>query len=245
MKKLSIVIPAYNEEKTLNDILKKVIKVKLFAGFEKEIIIVNDCSKDKTLEIAEEIAKSNSNIIVITNPQNIGKSQSVRNGILSSTGEFVVIQDADLEYEPQDFADMLQKAVEGGYEVVYGNRFGRNNKVIYWQNYIGNIALSFFSNIFTFMRIKIYIPDMETCYKLVDGHIIRDLASGLTAKSNFGFEPEITAKLSKYKLKNRHLRFAIHPINYYPRSVAEGKKMHAIRDGIKALKEIVYYNILT
>ena len=243
MKTLSIVIPAYNEEKTLGDILKKVIEVKLVTDFSKEIIIVNDGSTDNTLEIAEQFAKLNANVIVIKNPKNMGKSQSVRNGILRSTGDYVVIQDADLEYEPQDFADMLSRAIENNYDVVYGNRFGRQNKIIYLENYIGNRVLSFISNIFTYPRIGVWIDDMETCYKLIKGDIARELALGLTAISNFGFEPEITAKLSKYKIQNRHLKFGIHPIRYHPRSIEEGKKMKSIKDGIKALKEIFYYNL--
>lgn len=237
-------MPAYNEEKTLRAIVEKVIEVKLPDGFEKEIIIVNDCSKDKTKEIAEELAKTYNNIILINNPQNMGKSQSVRNGILKSTGDVVIIQDADLEYEPSDFAEMLKMMIENGYDVVYGNRFGRSNKVIYWQNYFGNLFLSFISNIFTFPRIKTYIPDMEVCYKMVRGDVLREIAQNITSKSNFGFEPEVTAKLSKYKITGRPLKFGIYPIYYYARSIADGKKMKAIEDGIKALKEIVHYNII-
>ncbi|MCX8035295.1 MAG: glycosyltransferase family 2 protein [Candidatus Dojkabacteria bacterium] len=244
MKKLSIIMPAYNEEKTLRAIVEKVIEVKLPDGFEKEIIIVNDCSKDKTKEIAEELAKTYNNIILTNNPQNMGKSQSVRNGILKSTGDVVIIQDADLEYEPSDFAEMLKMMIENGYDVVYGNRFGRSNKVIYWQNYFGNLFLSFISNIFTFPRIKTYIPDMEVCYKMVRGDVLREIAQNITSKSNFGFEPEVTAKLSKYKITGRPLKFGIYPIYYYARSIADGKKMKAIEDGIKALKEIVHYNII-
>lgn len=243
MKKLSIVIPAYNEEKTLGVILEKVIIVNLPEGFTKEIIIVNDCSKDNTQSIAEEFSKKYENILVINNPKNMGKSQSVRNGILRSTGDVVIIQDADLEYEPNDFAEMLKMMIENEYEVVYGNRFGRPNKVIYWQNYFGNLFLSFISNIFTFPRIKTYIPDMEVCYKMVRGDILREIAQNITSKSNFGFEPEVTAKLSKYKINGKHLKFGVYPIYYYARSIAEGKKMKAIEDGIKALKEIIYYNI--
>ncbi len=244
MKKLSIVIPAYNEEKTLEAILEKVITVNLPEWFTKEIIIVNDCSKDNTLSIAEEFSNKYENIIVINNPQNMGKSQSVRNGILKSTGDVVIIQDADLEYEPSDFAEMLKIMIENEYDVVYGNRFGRPNKVIYWQNYFGNLFLSFISNLFTFPRIKTYIPDMEVCYKMVRGDVLREIAQNITSKSNFGFEPEVTAKLSKYKINGRYLKFGIYPIYYYARSIAEGKKMKAIEDGVKALKEIIYYNII-
>jgi glycosyltransferase involved in cell wall biosynthesis len=243
-KVISIVIPAYNEEKTLSTILQKVLDVKLVKGFEKEIIIVNDCSTDHTLAIAESFANRDSRIKVLSNPQNLGKSRSVRAGILVSTGDYVVIQDADLEYEPQDFADMLAYAEQNGLDVVYGNRFGKQNKVIYWQNYYGNKLLSLVSNLFTYGRIRVYIPDMETCYKLVRGDVMRELAKKLQSTSNFGFEPEITARLSKYNLGGRKLKFGVYPISYYPRTVEEGKKMKAFRDGFKALLEIIYYNMI-
>jgi glycosyltransferase involved in cell wall biosynthesis len=240
---LSFIIPAYNEERSFATLLDKVLAVKLSNGFAKEIIIINDDSKDKTKEIAESYAKKYSEIKVLSNTTNMGKSQTVRKGILASTGDYVIIQDADLEYEPEEISSLLMKTVKENLDVVYGNRFGKSNKVIYWGNYIGNRSLSFFSNFFTYPRIGVWIPDMEVCYKLIRGDVARAIAKNIVSQSNFGFEPEVTAKLSKYKSNNKHLKFAIIPISYTPRSISEGKHMKALRDGFKALLEILRFNI--
>jgi glycosyltransferase involved in cell wall biosynthesis len=242
--KLSIIIPAYNEEKTLLTIIEKVLNFKLPNNIEKEILILNDASKDKTPEIIDQLAKKHKEIKAIHNEKNLGKSQTVRKGILESTGDLIVIQDADLEYEPEEISLLVEKLQEENLDVVYGNRFGKKNKVIYIQNFLGNKFLSLISNIFTYLRIRKWIPDMEVCYKLINGEVARELAQNLTAKSNFGFEPEITAKLSRYKkAKGSHLKFGIVPISYHPRTIEEGKKMKAISDGFKALKEIITYNL--
>ena len=241
--KLSIVIPAYNEEKTLEELVGRVVNIPLPENFQKEIIIVNDGSKDRTWEIMQNLASKDPSIQAIQNERNMGKSQTVRNGLLKTTGEYVVIQDADLEYDPNEIVDLLNLMLSQNLDVVYGNRFGKKNKVIYWQNYIGNKFVTSVSNLFTYPRIKVWIPDMEVCYKLMKGDVIRDIAQGIESKSNFGLEPEITAKLSKYKLNGKHLKFGIVPISYFPRSIAEGKKMKAFEDGFKAIKEILLYNI--
>jgi glycosyltransferase involved in cell wall biosynthesis len=242
-KILSFVVPAYNEGKTLETLINKVIEVKLPEGFTKEILIVNDGSKDNTWEVIKSLEQREKTIRGLNNPQNMGKSPTVKNGLLNTKGQYVIIQDADLEYEPTEIPNLLKLMLDNDLDVVYGNRFGKDNKVIYWQNYIGNKLLSCISNIFTYPRLKVWIPDMEVCYKLVKGDIARDLAKGMTAKSMFGIEPEITAKLSKYKVDGKHLKFGIVPISYFPRSVAEGKKMKAVQDGLKALKEIITYNL--
>lgn len=243
--KLSIVIPVYNEAKSLEIIVSKVLSIKLPNNMGKELILVNDGSIDKSWEIIVSLSEKNPEIKKLDNIKNIGKSQSVKNGILFSTGDFVVIQDADLEYEPAEIVDLINLAVGKGLDVVYGNRFGKKNKVIYFQNYLGNKFLSFVSNIFTYPRIGLWIPDMEVCYKLVNGDILRDLAKNIESKSNFGIEPEVTAKLSRYKRNGKHLKFGIVPISYYPRSIQEGKKMKAVNDGIKALKEILRFNLFS
>lgn len=240
---LSLVIPVYNEEKTLEILVQKVLAVSLPKNISKEIILVNDGSKDKSGEIMDQLAKKYPEIKSYHNQKNAGKTQTVKNGISYTTGDYVVIQDADLEYEPNELVDLLNLMLEKNLDVVYGNRFGKKNKVVYWQNYIGNKALSFFSNIFTYPRIKVYIPDMEVCYKMTKGDIARELGSTIKSTSKFGLEPEITAKLSKYKLNDKHLKFGIVPISYYPRTIAEGKKMSAFSDGLKALKEIIQYNL--
>lgn len=240
---LSIVIPAYNEEKTLEELVRKVYAVKFPNDYPREIIIVNDGSKDKTWQIMLKLASELQGIRAIQNEKNMGKTQTVRNGLLQTKGDYVVIQDADLEYVPEELPELLKLALDKNLDVVYGNRFGKKNKVIYWQNYIGNKALSAFSNLFTFLRIRVWIPDMEVCYKLMRGDIARKIAPGIISKSTFGLEPEITAKLSRYKKDGKHLKFGIVPISYIPRSIAEGKKMNAIKDGLKALVEIIKFNI--
>lgn len=243
--KLSIIIPAYNEAKTLQELVEKVLDVNFPFNIEKEIIIVNDGSKDNTSQIAHDLADRESGLIyAYDNEKNSGKSQTVRNGISKSTGDLVVIQDADFEYDPNEIIDLINLMKEKDLDVVYGNRFGKKNKVIYWQNYIGNIGLSIFSNFFTFWRIRTWIPDMEVCYKLIKGDVARDVAKEIVSTSNFGIEPEITARLSKYKLNGKRLKFGVVAISYFPRSIAEGKKMKAFQDGFKALKEIVRFNLV-
>lgn len=242
-KILSIIIPAYNESRTLVEIVEKLIKIILPNEMHKEIIIVNDGSKDDTFVIAQSLLKKYNFIKTIDNSSNLGKSQTVKNGILSSTGDFVIVQDADLEYDPNDISKMVELYFSKNLNVVYGNRFGKKNKVIYWQNYYGNKLITFFSNIFTFPRIKKYLPDMEVCYKLIEGNVARDIAKTINSKSNFGIEPEITAKLARYKLKGKRLKFGIIPVSYFPRSIAEGKKMKAFQDGFKAAIEIIRFNL--
>lgn len=241
--KLSIVIPVYNEEKTLEELVNKVLQVQLPYSYTKEIIMVNDGSKDNSWQIMLRLSANHKEIKSVQNETNLGKTKTVQNGLLRTTGDYVVIQDADLEYEPNEIVDLLKLAVDENLDVVYGNRFGKKNKVIYWQNYFGNKLVTAFSNLFTFFRLKKWIPDMEVCYKLVRGEIFRDIAKDIHASSNFGFEPEVTAKLSKYKLNGKRLKLGIVPISYFPRSIAEGKKMNAIRDGFKAIIEIIKYNI--
>lgn len=244
MKTLSIIIPVYNEQKTLAELVNKVLKVKFPKDFAKEIIIVNDGSKDSSGEIIDRLAKNNAEVIALHNSKNLGKSQTVKNGIIESNGEYLIIQDADFEYEPNEIINLLDLMLNKDLDVVYGNRFGKRNKVIYPINYIGNKFISLISNIFTYPRIKIWIPDMEVCYKLIKGDIAREIGQTIESKSNFGFEPEITAKLSKYKKQNgSHLKFGIVPITYNARTIEEGKKMKAFKDGFKALIEILRFNL--
>jgi len=244
MPLLSIIIPAYNEEKTLATIVLKVLAITLPEGFKKEIIICDDCSTDQTNLIATTLASQHAEIKLLRNPKNLGKTQTVRQGLLASSGDFVIIQDADLEYDPEDIIFLLQETLRQQADVCYGNRFGKYNGVIYLQNFYGNLFLSAISSLFTSFRLRVVIPDMEVCYKLIRGDIARELADKITAISNFGFEPEITARLSRYKKPDGScLRFLILPISYYPRSVAEGKKMRAVRDGLLALWEIFKYNL--
>lgn len=244
IKKISLVMPVYNEEKTLSLMLDKVFKVNW--GVDLEVVIVNDCSNDNSRNIINSY-RNNKKIKILSNEKNLGKSQTVKRGIIATTGDIVAIQDSDLEYEPNDLLKMLKQFQTTPVDVIYGNRFGKNNKVIYYSNWIGNRSLSFLSSCFTYPRAKMWTSDMETCYKMVKGNILREIAPQITAKTNFGFEPEITARLSKYKIKDgnqgRHIRFAQMPINYSPRTIAQGKKMHGLSDGTKALFEIIRYNL--
>lgn len=245
---LSIIIPAFNEEKTISEVLEKISMLKITdhnnLEIEKEIIVVNDCSGDKTEEIVTALSKKYPIIKLLTNQENMGKSQSVKRGILDSTGDWVVIQDADLEYDPEDFVFILQQVLKNNCDVGYGNRFGIDNGIGYIANFWGNIFVSACSSIFTSARLHVYIPDMEVCYKLIRGAVAREIGKDLVSRSNFGFEPEITARLSRYKkADNVHLKFIVLPIKYYPRTFAEGKKMHAVKDGIKAIIEIIKFNL--
>lgn len=242
IQKLSIIIPIYNEEKTLEELVKKVLNVRLPQGIKKEIILINDASKDGSRKIIKKLASKNRNIRSFSNKMNLGKSQTVRKGILKSSGDFVIIQDADLEYNPEEIVGMIKLVENNDFDVVYGNRFGRKSKVIYRHYYLGNKFVSLFSNFFTYPRIRVWIPDMEVCYKLIRGDIARKLFQKLKARSSFGLEPEITAKLSRYKEKGKYLRFGVFPISYCPRTIEEGKHIR-ITDGLKALIEIVKYNV--
>jgi glycosyltransferase involved in cell wall biosynthesis len=241
---ISIVIPAYNEGKTIKQIVGKVLKIKFEPLLKKEIIIVNDFSSDDTTNIVKRLQIKNKNIKLINNTKNLGKSQSVKKGILESVGDFIVIQDADSEYNPEDLVKMFRELSTDNLDVCYGNRFGRNNGMIYPKNFYGNLLLSLISNLFTINSIKVYIPDMEVCYKMCKGDILRNLAKNIESKSNFGFEPEITAKLSRYKKNDgKSLSFGTIPISYNPRTYKEGKKMKAFSDGFKALVEIIKFNM--
>lgn len=242
---LSICIPAYNEEATLTAIVDKVQAVKFSFPVKLDIIIVNDCSKDRTQEVATNLAKKYGNIRVLKNNKNLGKSQTLRRAFMnvSKDSDFAVCQDADLEYNPEDLIYMLDRLVHDKYDVAYGNRFGHYTEVLYKQNFYGNLFLSIFSSLFTTPRIKVMLPDMEVCYKMIRSDVARKVAKQITSKSNFGIEPEMTARLSKYLINGNHLKFVVTPTDYYPRSVLEGKKMKAFRDGGKALFEIIKFNL--
>lgn len=241
-KKLSIVIPAYNEEKTIRRLLEKVSAFFLPEGFSKEVIIINDCSKDKTEDEVKKFIKGRKEYYLINNEKNLGKTQSVKRGLLETTGNWVVIQDADLEYEPEDLSHMLDWALSKNLDVVYGDRFGGDNGLLYLSFFIGNKFVSLVSNLFTFPKIKKWIPDMEVCYKLVKGGVIRKIAPNISAKSSFGLEPEITARLARYLQKGKHLKWGVVPVRYYPRTIEQGKKIR-YSDGTKAIIEIIKYNL--
>ncbi|PCI98993.1 MAG: glycosyl transferase [Flavobacteriales bacterium] len=235
--KLSILIPAYNEARTIHLILDKVKKVVLPEGVSKEIIIVNDFSSDNTIEKIEEYKASNSDIIIqlYSQEKNKGKGAAIHKAIKLATGDYLIVQDADLEYDPEEYNLLLKPILSGFADVVYGSRFmgGNPHRILFFWHSIGNKVLTTFSNMLT----NLNLTDMETCYKLIRS----DIAKSLNLKENrFGFEPELTAKLSRIP----NIRIYEVGISYYGRTFEEGKKI-GWRDGFRAIYCIIKYNIFS
>ena len=233
--KLSIVIPAYNEEKTIHLILDKVKVVPLPNNMEKELLIVNDCSKDKTEEVIQSYMAANPllNIRYLKHEVNQGKGAALHTGIKMATGEYLIIQDADLEYDPQEYNILLKPALDGFADVVYGSRFagGRPHRILFFWHTIGNKFLTFVSNMFT----NLNLTDMETCYKLFRTEIIQGIK---LKEKRFGFEPEVTAKISRI----RGIRIYEVGISYYGRTYEEGKKIRW-KDGVRAFYCMLKYGL--
>lgn len=235
LKKLSVLIPAYNEEHTIEAILDRLHTVQLMNGIAKEYVIVNDCSRDRTREVVEAyIAKyPERDIRFFSQPVNMGKGAAIHKAIELATGDYVVVQDADLEYDPQEFNDLLKPVFHAQADVVYGSRFmgGNAHRIMFFWHSIGNKWLTFLSNALT----NLNLTDMETCYKLMRADIAKNL---LLKERRFGFEPEVTAKLSRIP----DIRIYEVGISYYGRTYAEGKKI-GWKDGFRAIWCIVRYNI--
>ncbi|NCT66566.1 MAG: glycosyltransferase family 2 protein [Rhodanobacteraceae bacterium] len=226
--KLSIVIPCYNEERTIRAIVDAV-RASPYAS--KEIIVVDDCSRDGTRAILEqEIAARVDRVIY--HAVNQGKGAALRSGIAAATGDIVVIQDADLEYDPNEYPLLVEPILQGKADVVYGSRFmgGRPHRVLYFWHRVGNGLLTFVSNMFT----NLDLTDMETCYKVFRREIIQAIA---IEENRFGFEPEITAKVARTGCRIYEVG-----ISYYGRTYAEGKKI-GWKDGVRALYCIIKYNV--
>ena len=244
--KISIVIPAYNEERTILSLLEKVVNVEFPRNLRKEIVIVNDCSTDDTLSLVESYIRKNKRYAefkLLSNPMNLGKSQTIKHGILHTTGELVVIQDADLEYNPNDLATFVGSFFDNpNIDVIYGNRFNKSNIFSNPVHYFGNKFITTISNVFT-ARHGFVTKDMETCYKMAKGDLFRQVLSTLESTTSFGLEPEITAKFAQYK-KDNGKRLNLHQIDieYVARAKDQGKKMRWFKHGTEAMKEIIFFN---
>jgi glycosyltransferase involved in cell wall biosynthesis len=235
IKKLSIVIPAYNEAATIHLILNKVKAVNLVQGISKEVIIVNDCSKDATEEAILRYMSENAdlNIQYFKHEVNQGKGAALHTGISKATGEFLIIQDADLEYDPKEYNKLLMPVLDGFADVVYGSRFigGNPHRILFFWHTIGNKFLTMMSNMFSDKNLS----DMETCYKLFNTKMIQGIK---LKEKRFGFEPEITAKISRIP----KIRMYEVGISYYGRTYEEGKKI-GWKDGFRAIYCILKYGL--
>lgn len=236
IKTLSILIPAFNEGQTIYKILDKIKAVKLINNIDKEIIIVDDCSTDNTAKSIENYIQKNSDLTIYFEKHvvNLGKGAALHTGIKVAKGDVIVIQDADLEYDPQEYNILLKPMIDGVADVVYGSRFmgGNPHRILFFWHSIGNKVLTFLSNMMT----NLNLTDMETCYKMFDAKILKSLN---LVENRFGFEPEVTAKVSRIS----KIRIYEVGISYYGRTFEEGKKINW-KDGFRAIYCILKYKLV-
>jgi glycosyltransferase involved in cell wall biosynthesis len=236
IKKLSIIIPCFNEGPTIYKILDKIKGVSLINAIEKEIIIVNDCSADNTVERVKQYIKINSDLKIelIEHDKNKGKGAAIHTGIQVSTGDVIVIQDADLEYDPDEYNILIRPIINGVADVVYGSRFmgGNPHRILFFWHSIGNKFLTFLSNMFS----NLNLTDMETCYKMFRSDVLKSIKLN---EKRFGFEPEVTQKVARIP----KIRIYEVGISYYGRTFEEGKKINW-KDGFHAIYCILRYGIL-
>lgn len=230
MQSLSVVVPAYNEEATLSTVVGKLLNLPELL----EIVIVDDCSRDRTPAICEELASRDSRVKYARHPANKGKTEALKTGFALTRGAIVIVQDADLEYDPTEIADVIGPILDGQADVVYGSRFlvRKAARVLYFYHYLANKGLTFLSNIFT----NLNLTDVETGYKAFRGEIIRNM---IITSTGFGFEIEVTAKIAKLKCAIYEV-----PISYYGRTYEQGKKI-GFSDGVQALWLIFRYNLFS
>lgn len=235
INRLSIIIPVYNEEKTIHLILDRIKNVRLINNIEKEIILINDCSIDQTEVSIKKYIETNQdlNIQYYVHAINQGKGAALHTGISKATGEYLIIQDADLEYDPDEYNELLKPILKGFADIVFGSRFmgGNPHRVLFFWHSIGNKFLTFLSNMFS----NLNLTDMETCYKLFDTQIIQQLK---LKEKRFGFEPEVTIKISRIP----DIRIYEVGISYYGRTYKEGKKI-GWKDGFRAIICIIKYGL--
>jgi glycosyltransferase involved in cell wall biosynthesis len=235
INKISIIVPAYNEEATISIVIDKLLNLTFINNIKKEIIIVNDCSIDHTENLIQEIIKRNQGVEIVyfKHEKNSGKGAAIHTGIKNATGDYLIIQDADLEYDPNEINKLLKPVIDGYADVVYGSRFigGSPHRILFFWHTIGNKFLTFLSNLFT----NLNLTDMETCYKLFNTSIIKNIQLN---EKRFGFEPEITTKIARIK----DIRIYEVGISYYGRTYAEGKKINW-KDGFRAIYCIIRYNL--
>lgn len=232
---LSIIIPAYNEEQTIALLLKKVVSVKLPEGLSRELIVVNDFSQDRTEEIVKRFMAEHPDTVLLyhSHDKNRGKGAALHTGIKEATGDFLLIQDADLEYDPEEYCRLLKPMLSGFADVVYGSRFmgSEPHRILFFWHSIGNKFLTFLSNAFN----NLNLTDMESCYKLFKADVVKPL---VLKEKRFGFEPEVTAKIARIP----NVRIYEVGISYYGRTYGEGKKA-GWRDGFRAIYCILKYGL--